>query len=214
MVCDTDNQRKRAGCKSFLETSLDATSYRKCLIPIYEEVRHRRGSSRILFRKLFPGYLFIDIDKDNAVLVNQVLKKIPRFTRILNVKDNEGMKLFTPIEPHEQQFLEALLEDGILHVSYIETEKNSRKIKRIIGPLGRYRNNIVSFSTSSREAKVDIMMFGIRHRISFGLWNKDDARLPMFEGVIEKPEDPVMYGGEAADVGIYPGDTMEGCIWR
>ena len=77
--------------------------------------------------------------------------------------------------------------------------------------MGRYRNNIVSFSTSSREAKVDIMMFGVRHRISFGLWNKDDARLPMFEGLIEKPEDPVMYGGEAADVGIYPGDTVEGC---
>lgn len=196
--------------KCFLEASLDKKAYRKCFVPVYEEVRHRGGNSRILFRKLFPGYLFIDIDEENLKTANQVLKRFPEFTRILGTDDENGVKLFTPIEPDEERFLETLLTDGILHVSYVETERNSKKIKRVIGPLGRYRNNITSYSTSKREAIVEITMFGRHHRIAFGLWNKDDAKLPIFETLMEKPEETVIYGSGEINTGIYPGDTVIG----
>lgn len=196
--------------KCFLEASLNKKTYRKCFVPIYEEVRHRGGSSWILYRKLFPGYLFIDIDEENAKTVNRVLKKFPEFTRMLSADDEQGTKLFTPIDPDEERFLDALLKDGILHVSYVETEKNSKKIKRIIGPLGRYRNNITRYSTSKREAIVEITIFGKKHRIAFGLWNEDDAKLPMFEKLMGKPEESVIYGNGEIDTGIHTGDVVIG----
>ena len=139
-----------------------------------------------------------------------MLRKFPEFARILSTVSRDGKKVFKSIEPDEQEFLESLLEDGVLRVSYIETEKNKKKIKRIIGPLGKYRNNITSFSTSSREAIVEIDMLGVHHRIRFGLWNEEDAKLPVFEELMGKPEETVLYGTGEIDVGIYPGDIVIG----
>lgn len=199
-----------AEVSNFIRASLEPKMYKKCFVPIYEEVRHRKGKSRILFRKLFPGYVFIDLDETGAEKAHHVLRKFPEFARILSTVSRDGKKVFKAIEPDEQEFLESLLEDGVLRVSYIETEKNKKKIKRIIGPLGKYRNNITSFSTSSREAIVEIDMLGVHHRIRFGLWNEEDAKLPVFEELMGKPEETVLYGTGEIDVGIYPGDIVIG----
>ena len=53
-------------------------------------------------------------------------------------------------------------------------------------------------------------MLGVHHRIRFGLWNEEDAKLPAFEELMGKPEETVLYGTGEIDVGIYPGDIVIG----
>lgn len=116
-----------AEVSNFIRASLEPKMYKKCFVPIYEEVRHKKGKSRILFRKLFPGYVFIDLDEPGVEKAHHVLRKFPEFARILSTVSRDGKKVFKAIEPDEQEFLESLLEDGVLRVSYIETEKKKRK---------------------------------------------------------------------------------------
>ena len=54
--------------KLLIESRLDRDSYRRCFIPVYEEVRRSAGQVKISFKKLFPGYIFVDTDDPEALL--------------------------------------------------------------------------------------------------------------------------------------------------
>ena len=194
--------------KTYLEANLFPERTGWCFVPLYEEVRRREGKSHILFRKLFPGYLFVDINKDDIDSLYQTLKRMPDFTRLLGGEGDDGAKLFIPIDKEDEEFLGTLLQDGIMHVSYVQTAIGSNKIEKIIGPLGRYRNHITKVRTNKREAVVDINMFGRRHVIHFGLWNDQDAKLPIFDERMEESEEKAIDGNIIIDTGISPGDKV------
>ena len=116
--------------KEFIEHNVDSNSFRECFVPLYEEVRRREDKCKILFRRLFPGYLFVDTDDPDIIF--QKLKKAPWFTRLLGADDNAGNKTFIPVGEEDEEFLRTLLDDGIMHVSYIEMSKNNSKIEKIV----------------------------------------------------------------------------------
>lgn len=180
---------------------------RECFVPFYEEVRRKKGQTSIIFRRLFPGYLFVDTD-DPEKLYYEGLKKLPGFTRILGEKEDDDSRLFIPITPQDEEFLKSILEDGVMHVSYIKTSNKNRVIERIVGPLAKYKNHIVKIDTQHREAIVETDMFGKKRKICFGIWKDGDPKLPWLERRMKGTQDRAIDEGAPIDIGIAPGDKV------
>ena len=48
--------------KKWIEKTGDAEKMHRCVIPLFKDVRRSGGKSSIYFRRLFPGYVFVDTD--------------------------------------------------------------------------------------------------------------------------------------------------------
>ena len=191
--------------KTLLESIGDPEVCRKCFIPVFEEVRRRADRYNIILRRLFPGYVFVDTDQPRAVF--RTLRKIPDFTRLLGMEEEGGEKNFIPVEPEDEAFLNSLMEDGIMHVSYAHLSKSNR-IDKVVGPLARYRNHITKLEFRRRTAIVEAEMFGKRRKIQFGLWTDGDPRLPWLERQMAQEQAAVLDTGVEMDIGIHPGDRF------
>ena len=191
--------------KSLIENTSGRDGFQRLFIPLYEEVRRRKEEYHILLRRLFPGYIFAETE--DAEKLFMFLRKIPEFTKLLNSEEGDE-KLFLEVGKEDQEFLDTLLDDGVMHVSYIEMDKRSNRMKKVVGPLARYRNCITHLETRHREAIVETEIFGKRRRIRFGLWMKGDPRIPWIEEQMEQPQQEVLEGLGQVDVGFHPGDFV------
>lgn len=205
--------------KDLLEAMKPADLSCECFIPLYEEVRRSGGKCRILFKKLFPGYVFIETDDVKGVFA--VLREVPEFTKLLGGVEADGSKNFIPIGDGDEAFMRTLFEDGLMHVSYVHMTKNGR-IDRITGPLANYKNHITKLEMRHRMAIVEAEMFGKKRKVRFGLWTDEDPKLPYLEkmksgfGVAGSAgssdglnaDGDVLDGAGAFDIGIYPGDEV------
>ena len=190
-----------------IEKHLSRDTYSGCFIALYEEVRHRAGKSRILFRRLFPGYIFCDTDSPKEFFSE--LRTVKEFTRILGAEEDDGEKIFIPVSNEDTEFLKSILDEGILHVSYVETfPRQGKTIKKIIGPLAGYKNHIRRIDIRRREAVAEMDIFGKRRTVCFGLWSEEDPKIPWLEKKKLSGETAPIDGGMLLDIGIYPGDKV------
>ena len=191
----------------YFRNTADKACFNNLFIPIFEDVRKKDGKATIHLRRLFPGYFFVDTDDPRAVFTS--LKIVPEFKKILGAVEEDGTKLFLPIEEEDQQFLESLMENGLMRVSLIRRASNGRP-QQIIGPLAKYSNRIMKMDISRRRAIVKANIFGKERKLKFGLWTEKDPPLPW----INEPENAHQSSGEVnllkdtADIGIYPGDRI------
>ena len=169
--------------KLMIESRLESKYYREFIIPLYESVRRRKEKCLIMMKKLLPGYILIDTD--DPMEVNKVLKKIPEFTVILGTRDNtETEKRFIPIGKDDEEFLKSILDNGIMHVSYVHLSKTNR-IDKVFGPLEKYYKYITKMEYRHRYATIEAEIFGKKRKIDFGLWGDGDPRLPWIEEMKE-----------------------------
>lgn len=201
--------------KLMLETKLDKKYYNQCFEPLYEAVRHRQEKSLIMLRKLLPGYFFIDTN--NPVEVHQTLKSIPNFTSVLGVKEEKNKeKDFIPISKDDENFLNSILAEGIMRVSYVHLSRSNR-IDKVIGPLEDYRKFITKMELRHRYATVEAEIFGKRRKLNFGLWTDSDPKLPWLEEMKEHKNaclgtmnnNVSSQFTDGCDIGIHPGDMIE-----
>lgn len=179
-------------------------------VPVYEEVLRSGGKSRISFKKLFPGYIFIETDKPEEV--SRYLRKIPDFSRLLGTKEDDNLFSFVPVEANDEAFLKDLFADGIMHVSYVQLSKTNR-IERVVGPLARYRNHITKLEIRHRMAIVEAEVFGKTRKIKFGLWTDGDPELPWLSDRINGKEPETLsenweHIGPEINIGIRVGDRV------
>ncbi len=194
--------------KLMLDERLDHEYYKDCFIPLYECVRRRKDRCLIMIRRLFPGYIFIDTDY--PVEVHKALKKIPDFTSLLGIRDDpDEEKVFVPVSSEDEEFLDSILENGIMRVSYVHLSKTNQ-IDKVFGPLEKYRKYITKMEYRHRYAVVEAEIFGKARKLSFGLWGDADPRLPWVEEI--KARHDYVSGSEYRrrenDTGIYPGDHI------
>ncbi len=187
-----------------LEGYCEDFSRENCLIPMYEDVRRSEGQSRISYRRLLPGYVLVDTEQPESI--HKGLKKVGEFARML-LSEEDGEKLFLPVSPEDMAFLDSILEDGVMRVSYVQNVKGM-KIGKVIGPLAKYGNHISNIDFRHRRAVVDAEIFGKMRRIKFGLWTDEDPRLPWIEERLGKG-DTEEYLLKEVDVGIRPGDKVK-----
>lgn len=181
-------------------------TYGECFVPLFEDVKRSGGKCRIGFRKLFPGYVFVESDDPQKIF--ETLREIKDFTKLLGSVEEDGTKLFIPIGKEDEEFMRTLFDDGLMHVSYVHVAKNGR-IDKIVGPLAHYRNHITKLELRHRMAIVEAEMFGKRRKVKFGLWTDEDPLLPLIERLKndDNPTD-VLDGVVEFDLGIHPGDKI------
>jgi transcription antitermination factor NusG len=185
-------------------------TYGECFVPLFEDVKRSAGKCRIGFRKLFPGYIFVECDDPHRLF--DTLMGIRDFTKLLGTVEEDGTKTFIPIGKEDEEFMRTLFDDGLMHVSYVHMAKNGR-IDKIAGPLAHYKNHITKLEMRHRMAIVEAEMFGKRRKVKFGLWTDEDPFLPGIERLkndAEKRDDSsdVLDGVLAFDIGIRPGDKV------
>ncbi len=191
-----------------LKIVLDEDLLGDCFVPMFEDVKNLAEGSRISYRRLFPGYVIIDTDHPGDVML--ALRRVLEFTRFLGVEksENDSDEIhFTAVSDDDRRFLETILDNGVLSVSYIENVKG-KKAGRIIGPLEKYGNRIAKLEFGKRYAIVEAEIFGKKRKIKFGLWTDNDQKIPWIEE--EKSNaagTEYLLGG--MDIGIHPGDRVK-----
>ncbi len=161
----------------WINTCVDKSLYTRCFVPLFQDVVRREGVGHILIRKMFDGYLFLETEKPEEVEI--ALKKIPGYADILSITDTNG-KHFTPVSPDEEQFLDTILTDGMMGVSYISVYRDHRVVEAI-GPLEHYVDKIVDMNLHHRRAIAKIPLMGEERRIKFGLWLENDPEIELIE---------------------------------
>ena len=163
---------------AWINTFVDKSFYQKCLIPLYEDVWRKDGIGHISFRKMFSGYLFLETDEPEKVY--EALKNSTQLTQILSAPLTDEDRLFLPIYKEEEAFLDNILSDGLMRVSYVRMG-NSRSFSQVIGPLESYTDYIVKLDLPHRRAIAEIPMLGGEKRIKFGLWLDNDPKIGWIE---------------------------------
>ena len=201
----------RTGYEHELVTQLksipDESCFRDCFVPMFEDVKKLNEGCHISYRKLFPGYVFIDTEYPEIII--PALRKVQEFTRFLGAEESEEDPeeiYFTAVGDDDRSFLESFLDNGIMSVSYVEQVKG-RKIGRIIGPLEKYGNHITRLEFGKRYAIVEAQIFGKMRRIKFGLWTDMDQKIPWIEEK-RNTNTETHYLIEDMDIGIHPGDKV------
>ncbi len=191
----------------YFKRTANPACFQNLFIPMFEDVRKKEGNATIHLRRLFPGYFFVDTETPQEVVDS--LKKVPEFKKLLGAVEKDGTKIFIPVEKEDQQFLDSLMENGLMRVSLIKRASNGR-IEHIMGPLAKYSNRVIKFDITRRRAIVQANIFGKERKLKFGLWTEKDPPLPWLSD-LEKE------GGSSdnsnllkgiADIGIYPGDKV------
>ncbi len=181
--------------------------FRNLFIPMFEDVRKKDGRATIHLRRLFPGYFFVETDTPQEVFNS--LKVVPEFKKLLGTEEDDGTKIFIPVDKDDQQFLDSLMENGLMRVSLIKRASNGR-IEHITGPLAKYSNRVIKFDISRRRAIAKVNIFGKERKLKFGLWTESDppiARISELDESKELNEEANILKG-SYDVGIYPGDKV------
>ncbi len=192
--------------KALLDKLRKDGAYGECFVPLFEDVKRSGGKCRIGFRKLFPGYVFVEAEDPDKVF--ETLRGVQDFTKLLGAVENDGTKVFVPIGKEDENFMRTLFEDGLMHVSYVHMARNGR-IDKIVGPLAHYRNHITKLEMRHRMAIVEADMFGKRRKVKFGLWTDEDPLLPLVERLKgDVSPDDVLDGVVELDIGIHPGDKV------
>lgn len=210
--------------KALLDKLRKDGAYGECFVPLFEDVKRSGGECRIGFRKLFPGYVFVESDDPDSIF--ETLRGVHDFTKLLGAVENDGTKVFVPIGKEDESFMRTLFEDGLMHVSYVHMARNGR-IDKIVGPLAHYRNHITKLEMRHRMAIVEAEMFGKRRKVKFGLWTDEDQELPGLERIKKAADDAGGMPGEKTggtvdgisfdvldgvvefDIGIHPGDKVK-----
>lgn len=161
----------------WINTCVEKRLYQRCFVPLYEDVARREGIGHIFIRKMFDGYVFVETE-DPAGMV-EALKRMPMYTAFLSVIEEEE-RLFLPVKPEEEAFLNSILTDGMMRVSYVRLDQHSR-VKEAIGPLERYIDAIVKVDKHHRRALVKLPLFGEERTIRFCLWLDTDPKLELIE---------------------------------
>lgn len=175
-VIQTVNGEEQQVC-TWINQRMDRALFRRCFVPLYEDVWRKEGIGNISIRKMFDGCLFLEADRREAVW--EALQKIPDVGILFEGKENPD-SLLIPVHKEEEEFFKNVLTDGLMRVSYLERDENG-KIISVIGPLEVYQEYIVKIDLPHRRAIVELPLFGEKRRLKFGLWSTKDPAIPWLE---------------------------------
>ncbi len=144
------------------------TCSQECFVIRAEWLKRLGGEWRVQVRPLFPGYVFAETDRPEALFLR--LKQIPKFARLLGTGEYE----FTALEPGEEEFLRRICREGerpgqrwLVRLSEVETDSGA--IRRIKGPLRVFARQIERINLHKRYAVVRVRMRHREQTVLFGL---------------------------------------------
>lgn len=114
-------------CMQQCQEYIDQSAYREMFIPQYKTKKHFKKEWHEVTKPLFPGYLFVDTDEIEPVLLG--LKEFRQYTKVL--KDGD---IISPIKKDEQEF-PSLMMDKDYTVQYSEGFLIGDEVYITSGPL-------------------------------------------------------------------------------
>ena len=176
-VIQTISGKEQEIC-TWINCRVDNTFYRRCFTPLYEDVWRKEGIGHISVKKMFPGYVFIDTDTPE--MIQDALKEKLGLSIMLSAEDTHSGREFQAIRQEEEAFLDTVLTDGMMKVSYVKMSGRG-KFHTVIGPLQNYTDHIVRVDIPHRRAIVELPMLGGIKSIKFGLWLDTDPKITWIE---------------------------------
>lgn len=85
-----------------------------------------------------------------------------------------------PLQRGEERFLNQVLINGVLKVSYVQKNENN-EIELMIGPLEMYCARIEAMNLHNRRAIVKVPMLREEKLVRFCLWLKNDPKIEWIE---------------------------------
>ena len=161
---------KEEAVRAVIEESAARSLYQECFLIKRERIWRRDGECILHIETMFPGYLFF-ITED-PVRVYQELKKIPQFTRVLKLEEEQ----FLAVAEDEQEFLENLINgdpDYIVRLSKV-TVNEEKEIVSAEGPLKYYVEHIVKKKLRLRYVLVETVLFGRKREVLIGVKTEED----------------------------------------
>ncbi len=153
--------RSEARLKGLIDNKISKTLYKKCWLPIKKEQQKWDGKFIEVEKLLFPGYLFIDIDKPEKVHIE--IRKLKYNSRVMKTGE-----VFTPISNAEEEIIKNLTgDDGVAGIStgFIE----NGKLKVINGSLKGMEKYIIKIDRYKRKAWLKIMLLGEERKLNMSL---------------------------------------------
>lgn len=182
-VVQTVNGEEEQVC-TWVRKNVDKASYKKCFVPLYEDVWRKEGIGHISIKKMFDGYVFIETEDPQKI--REAFRKLPELTGLPEA-DGQGVvdgqraeQICFPVGENEEAFLNTIFTDGVMRVSYIERNENG-KIVFVTGPLETYQDYIIRIDLPHRRAIAELPFLGETRRVKFGLWSDRDPEISWIE---------------------------------
>ena len=140
-------------------------------VPKRKRLIKKEGVSRELIETMFPGYIFIESDKNNIVDLKKKLYKVKTLTKLLGIdKDNKDYVASLSIE--EEEFINLLLgkdnPSRTVELSHIYLTEG-KEVVVIDGPLKGLEGKISKVNLHKRRVTVDIEFMGTITQAELGI---------------------------------------------
>ena len=158
-IVQTQSNREKQ-VKTHLEQKVQddglSASIGRVLVPVEEVVEMRSGTKRKSERKLYPGYVFVEMDMNEVTF--QIIKDTPRVARFVGATDEHGMP-----NPMVKKEVDSMLQ-------YVESSADQPKPKTIFdvgelvrvmeGPFADFSGVIEEVNCEKSKLRVSVLIFG------------------------------------------------------
>lgn len=136
-------------------------------VPKMNMMYRKQGESLLVAKTMFPGYVFIECEMNQADLLlflKDLHERVPKFMKLLKV-DKEGTSV---LYPDEKEYMQSLLnENHVLDHSVGLIEGDKAIITE--GPLKGLENTILKIDRHKRRALIEVMICNVPTQVKVSL---------------------------------------------
>ncbi len=142
----------------------------RVLVPTQREKRVRGGTSRVYHRKLYPGYVFVEMATDNdGRIPENVWFVIKETTGVGDFIGSGGKPSPMPLPDVEKMLAAAVRPDESAALANLAFKKGDR-VKVTEGPFENFEGTVDEINSQKGTVKVIVMIFGRATPIEIEYW--------------------------------------------
>jgi len=128
----------------------------RCVVPKKEVLEFRLGEKRRIKRKLYPGYVFVEILLN--VTTQSLIREIPRVTGFVGAQDKASDP--KPMSKREIHRLMAHIETVTEEPTVVQHFERGDKVKIIDGAFTNFQGSVEEVREERRKLRVLVTIFG------------------------------------------------------
>ena len=149
-------ERVKRNLKQRIESMDAQNQIFQVIIPTEKEIEVREGQKRTVKRKIFPGYLMVEMVMDDKSW--NVVRNTPAVTGFVSAQDSEGKLVPVPLEEEKVQQVKKQMESEVPRVKVGFTKGQSVRI--VDGPFIDFVGVVDEVSPEKGKVKVLVSFFG------------------------------------------------------
>lgn len=138
-----------------VQTGLDGY-FGRIVVPKSEVLEYRRGEKKRIKRKLYPGYVFVEMFR--ATESQMLIRDVPRVSGFVGVQ--AGKQDPKPISPREVKRLLSHIEQVVDEPTIVQHFERGDKLKIIDGAFSNFHGVVDDVREERRKLRVLVTIFG------------------------------------------------------